>query len=84
MGKRPDPPKEASAPSYFVQYAALWCLMLAFFVVLLSMGHQRTAEFKSGMGMIRDAFGLKGGMGILAFWRKASAGRRSTDSRISA
>jgi hypothetical protein len=74
MSKRPEPPKEAMAPAYFVQYAALWCLMLAFFVVLLSMGHQKTAEFKSGLGAIRDAFGLKGGLGMMPFWRKSTEG----------
>ena len=74
MGKKVEPPKEAGVPAYFVQYAALWCLMLAFFVVLLSMGHERTAEFKSGMGLIRDAFGLKGGFGMMQYWRKSSQG----------
>ncbi|HBA84882.1 MAG TPA: hypothetical protein DCZ95_12380 [Verrucomicrobia bacterium] len=74
MSKKPEPPKEPQAPAYFVQYAALWCLMLAFFVVLLSMGHERTADFKAGVGAIRDAFGLKGGLGMMAFWRKSTSG----------
>ena len=75
MGKRPDPPKEASAPAYFIQYAALWCIMLAFFVVLLTMGHERTDAFKAGVGFIRDAFGLKGGLGMLPFWRRSVEGQ---------
>ncbi len=82
MGKKPEPPKEAGAPVYFVQYSALWCLMLAFFVVLLSMGHERTAAFKSGMGFIRDAFGLKGGLGMLQFWRKTTQGHGDNNPSV--
>ncbi|MFH0878846.1 MAG: flagellar motor protein MotB [Lentisphaerota bacterium] len=74
MGKRPEPPKESSAPAYFVQYAALWCLMLAFFITLLTLGSQKSAKFKVGMGLLRDAFGLKGGLGLLPYWRKLTSG----------
>jgi flagellar motor protein MotB len=68
MGRKGEPPQDAQAPGFFVQYAALWCLMLAFFICMLSLGHERTAEFKTGVGFIRDAFGLKGGLGMLPFW----------------
>jgi hypothetical protein len=75
MGRKIEKPKDPQAPAYFVQYAALWCIMLAFFVVLLTMGHERTNAYKAGVGFIRDAFGLKGGLGMFIFWRKSTEGR---------
>ena len=74
MGKRPEPPKESMAPAYFVQYSALWCLLLAFFITLLTLGSQKTAKFKVGMGFLRDAFGFYGWLGFLPYWRKLSQG----------
>ncbi len=73
--KLEKPQEPEGAPAYFVQYAALWCIMLAFFVVLLTLGHDRTDAYKTGIGYIRDAFGLKGGLGMLDFWRKATEGQ---------
>jgi chemotaxis protein MotB len=65
----PKPPKEDQAPAYMTMYASLWCIMLAFFVTLLSMGQQRTEEFKEGLGQIQNAFGREGGFGLLQFMR---------------
>ena len=48
-------------------YAALWCIMLAFFVSVLSMGHQRSDDIRKGVGEIRNAFGTEGGFGLLQF-----------------
>lgn len=67
--KKREPPKEELAPAYMVMYSALWCIMLAFFVTVLSMGHQKADEFKKGIGEIRNAFGVEGGFGLLQFMR---------------
>ncbi|MDD4734795.1 MAG: flagellar motor protein MotB [Kiritimatiellae bacterium] len=67
--KKREPSKEEQAPAYMVMYSSLWCIMLAFFVSVLSMGHQRTEDFKKGVGEIRNAFGVEGGFGLLQFMR---------------
>ncbi len=64
-----EKPKEEQAPAYFVMYAALWCIMLAFFVTMLTMGKQRVAEFREGLGEIRNQFGTRGGFGLFPYWR---------------
>ncbi len=80
MPKMPKP-ADAEAPAYFVQYAALWCLMLAFFVTLLSLGTQKSAQYKEGMGAIKNAFGIEGGFGLLPYSRGHNADE-SSDSAI--
>jgi flagellar motor protein MotB len=55
-----------------VLYSSLMALLLAFFVTLLTMGQEKTAKFKEGVGEIRDAFGLRGGFGILNYWKSIS------------
>ena len=82
MGRKVEMPKESLAPAYFVQYAALWSLLLAFFITILTMGKTKNSEFKSGVGFIRDAFGMKGGLGMLPFWRKASSSQSDEASPI--
>ena len=67
--KKRKAPKEEQAPAYMVMYSSLWCIMLAFFVSVLSMGRQRTDDFKKGVGEIRNAFGVEGGFGLLQFMR---------------
>ena len=67
MAKEVEKPKEELAPAYFTLYSALWCVMLGFFVMLLSMGHEQSGLGAKGYGDIRDAFGTKGGFGLLAF-----------------
>ena len=75
MGKRPDPPKEEKAPAYMTMYSALWCIMLAFFVVLMTLGRQKSDKYKKGIGAVKNAFGVRGGMGMMEYWRKASDGQ---------
>ena len=72
MGKRPEPEEEMEAPGYMVLYSSLMALLLAFFVTLLSMGAEATGKFNDGIGDIRDAFGLRGGFGILSYWKSIS------------
>jgi chemotaxis protein MotB len=64
--------EEDEAPGYMVLYSSLMSLLLAFFVTMLAMGQERTAQFKTGVGQIRDAFGLRGGFGVLPYWRSMS------------
>ena len=71
MGKEFEKPKEELAPAYFVQYSALWCIMLAFFVLLLTLGTSQSGGNKAGVGEIRDAFGATGGLGLMAFAKNA-------------
>ncbi|OVE76283.1 hypothetical protein BVX97_01570 [bacterium E08(2017)] len=70
MGKARKPPEEEGAPAYMAQYTALMTILLAFFICMLTMGEEKASEFQSrGMGYIKDAFGLKGGLGLLNYWK---------------
>ena len=57
------------APAYMGQYASLMTILLAFFIVMLSLGQSRVAQFRVGVGQIRNMIGMQGGTGVLAFWR---------------
>lgn len=65
MGKKNE---EEGAPAYMAQFTALMTLLLAFFICLLTLGQRRTADFRSGVGQIKDAFGVRGGQGVLPFF----------------
>ncbi len=73
-------PKEELAPAYFTQYSSLWCIMLGFFVMLLSLGNTQTGPGTAGVGDVRDAFRGVGGLGMLPFsknslfWKGNSSG----------
>lgn len=71
MAKEVKVPKEELAPAYFVQYSALWCIMLGFFVLLLSLGDTQTGPGEAGVGAVRDSFGITGGLGMLPFAQNA-------------
>lgn len=75
MGKKVEPPKEELAPAYFTLYSALWCIMLGFFVMLLSLGNTQMGPGSDGVGQVRDAFGNAGGLGLLPFANNALFGR---------
>jgi hypothetical protein len=67
-----DKKKKAAegAPAYMAQFTALMTIMLAFFIVLQSLGASRVSKYDAeGIGYIRDAFGFKGGAGLLSFMR---------------
>lgn len=72
MSKRkrtPDPPPTNEAPAYMGQYASLMTILLAFFIIMLTLGQDRVAQYKTGVGMIRNLTGFNGGTGVLDFWR---------------
>ncbi len=62
-----DGPK--GAPAYMGQFASLMTILLAFFIVMLTLGQNRVARFRVGYGQIRNIFGRQGGTGVLEFWR---------------
>lgn len=67
MAREVKKPKEDLAPAYFSQYAALWCILLGFFVMLLSLGNTQAGPGAAGLGDVRDAFKGIGGLGMLPF-----------------
>ncbi len=75
MGRKINKPKEELAPSYFVQYSSLWCILLGFFVMLLSLGSTQMGPGADGLGEVRDAFGSTGGLGLMPFAKNALFGR---------
>lgn len=75
MSRNVRKPKEELAPSYFVQYSALWCILLGFFVMLLSLGSTQMGPGADGLGEVRDAFGTTGGLGLMPFAKNALFGR---------
>jgi hypothetical protein len=71
----PQKKPEEGAPAYMAQYTALMTILLAFFICMMSAGMNRVSKYKTeGLGYIRDAFGAKGGMGIMPFVRKLLGG----------
>lgn len=80
MARKVKKPKEDLAPAYFVLYSALWCVLLGFFVMLLSLGNSRMGPGAEGLGDVRDAFGSSGGVGLLSFARNAVFGRNDGGS----
>ncbi len=49
------------------QYAGLMVLLLAFFIVLVSLSQVQQGGFKSGIGEIKNAFGMSGGYGFFNY-----------------
>lgn len=90
--ERRDPPPPDGAPAYMAQYTALMTILLAFFICMLTMGQQKASQYKKeGLGYIKNAFGAKGGLGIMPFWKtmmsgypKVSADVEGKDSGIQA
>jgi chemotaxis protein MotB len=64
-----DKKPEEGAPAYMAQFTALMTILLAFFICMLSLGSTREAEYKDGIGNVRDAFGVSGGLGLLPYWK---------------
>lgn len=82
MAREVKRPKEELAPAYFVQYSALWCIMLGFFVLLLSLGNTQTGAGDNGVGAVRDAFGLSGGLGMMPFSKNAFRSSNDVSSSL--
>jgi len=58
MFEEPDEVK-AGAPEWMVTFADLMSLLLTFFVLLLSFANMEVVKFKSAVGSIQNALGLK-------------------------
>ncbi len=58
---------DVGAPAYMAQYAGLMVLLLAFFIVLVSLSQVQEGGFKSGIGDIKNAFGFSGGFGFFSY-----------------
>jgi len=71
--------KPEGAPAYMGQYASLMTILLAFFIIMLIPGQDRVAQFRVGVGLIRNMVGLTGGAGVMDFWRTA---RRPAAPRV--
>ncbi len=74
----PEPPKVVEAPAYMGQFASLMTILLAFFIIMLSLGQNRSSQYKKGVGKIRNLGGIAGGTGVLEFWRSIRALPAST------
>lgn len=59
--------KARGAPAYMGQFAALMTILLAFFIIMLTFGQDRVAQFKVGVGEIQNVIGLTGGSGVMSF-----------------
>ncbi len=60
---------EGGAPAYMAQFTALMTILLAFFICMLTLGQSRVAKYKNGVGHVRDAFGVSGGLGLMPYWK---------------
>lgn len=58
---------ETGAPAYMALYTSLMTLLLAFFILLNTMSQTQEAGFNVGIGDVKDAFGLQGGLGLFQF-----------------
>jgi hypothetical protein len=55
------------APLYMGQYTGLMTILLAFFILMQAMSTQQKSGFKEGIGEVRNAFGLQGGVGLFDY-----------------
>ena len=70
--------EEEGAPAYMAQYTALMTILLAFFITLLSMGKERVSTYKKDFGLVKEGFGLKGGISFMPFFKSVMAGHPGT------
>jgi len=68
MGKKPD---EGGAPAYMGLFTSLMTVLLAFFILLVAMADSQDAGFYHGVGSVQNTYGIKGGLGVMNFARKA-------------
>ena len=68
MGKKPD---EGGAPAYMGLFTSLMTVLLAFFILMVSMADSQDAGFYHGVGSVQNTLGVKGGLGVMSFARKA-------------
>lgn len=58
---------DEGAPAYMAQYTALMTILLAFFILLNTLTQEQDAGFKAGIGDVKNAFGINGGLGLFQF-----------------
>jgi hypothetical protein len=58
---------EVGAPAYMAQYTSLMTILLAFFILLNTMATEQESGFKAGIGDVKNAFGMEGGLGLFQF-----------------
>lgn len=68
MGKKPD---EGGAPAYMGLFTSLMTVLLAFFILMVSMADSQDAGFYHGVGSVQNTLGVKGGLGVMNFARAA-------------
>ena len=68
MGKKPD---EGGAPAYMGLFTSLMTVLLAFFILMVSMADSQDAGFYHGVGQVQNTLGVKGGLGVMNFARAA-------------
>jgi len=59
--------KPEGSPQYMGLFTSLMTVLLAFFIILNSMADVQESGFNSGIGDVKNAFGLTGGVGIMKF-----------------
>ncbi|OGV39465.1 MAG: hypothetical protein A2020_02950 [Lentisphaerae bacterium GWF2_45_14] len=55
------------APPYMAQFTALMTILLAFFILMQALSVVQETGFKEGIGDVKNAFGLVGGLGVFDF-----------------
>jgi outer membrane protein OmpA-like peptidoglycan-associated protein len=68
MGKKKD---EGGAPAYMGLFTSLMTVLLAFFILLVSMADSQDAGFYHGVGSVENSLGIMGGLGMMAFAKAA-------------
>lgn len=61
-------------PPYMAQYSGLMIILLAFFIVMQSLSAVKQSGYQTGVGDVKNAFGINGGLGIFAFVVSAHGG----------
>jgi len=64
MPKKKD---EGGAPAHVGLFATLMVVLLAFFIIITTMSAKQESGFKAGVGDIQNAFGSKGGFGLMTY-----------------
>ncbi len=64
------------------QFTALMTILLAFFILMVTMAPDQESGFNEGIGDVRDAFGLQGGIGMFTniFFGKGGSKTPNPDS----
>lgn len=58
---------QRGAPPYMGQFTALMTILLAFFILMQALSTVQQAGFKAGIGDVKNAFGMVGGLGVFKF-----------------